>query len=512
MKLAPHHSPRRLPLLAAALLLAASAWADPPPKPSFWAKGGAATRVKPPAAARRPASRPAGDAQLGQVTIKDAAGKIADTAEIEKALATSTDVQAVDLPLETMLDQIAQRHKIGIHIDRNALEKTGVQPDAQITARLTGVKLRAALKLILADLDLTYLIDGGLLVITTLEQADRQLTAKLYPVEDLACHTTPWGDNRTDLDGLSEIITGCVKPKSWGSDDGLPAFAPRGALLIPQTQVVHEEVARLLEALRQARQALPLLTAPAECRPASGLPAKLVFGLEENEAVEKALEQPVDIHCVDTPLEDLLDALEKERHIPIWLDRKRLEEVGVGGDTPVSADFKGVSLDTALRHILQSHAMCHEAVDGVLLVSPEKEARQQLITAVYPVADLVLPPGVSPDVFQPDFAPLIEALQSSVDPTSWSSLGGPGQLMPFPHAAALVVLQTSSNHRKVLQLLADLRRLPPAKIWPRPHELRPPEAKPQPNSAATGGTTKPNEKSQPPDKPGTTAKGMGGGF
>jgi hypothetical protein len=58
---------------------------------------------------------------------------------------------------------------------------------------------------------------------------------------------------------------------------------------------------------------------------------------------------------------------------------------------------------------------------------------------------------------------LMDAISSTVEPDSWELLSGPGSMMPVEATRSLVIRQTWSVHKKVLQLLRDLRaakRLP----------------------------------------------------
>ena len=55
----------------------------------------------------------------------------------------------------------------------------------QVTVSLSGVTLRSALKLMLKEIDLTYVIRDEVLKITTPEEAENELLTKVYPVADL---------------------------------------------------------------------------------------------------------------------------------------------------------------------------------------------------------------------------------------------------------------------------------------------------------------------------------------
>ena len=184
--------------------------------------------------------------------------------KIEAALGEPARLHFVDQPLADVVEQLAKRHKIAIQIDNKALTDSGVGSNTPVTASVKGATLRSALRLMLDPLDLTYVIRDEVLLITTKTEAENMLIFKIYPVGDLVS-----ADNglvpppapgqvseQEDYLGLTELITSCVAPTSWGEGSGPPPlreFRHAHALGFSQTAEVHEEVAALLGALRQAR-------------------------------------------------------------------------------------------------------------------------------------------------------------------------------------------------------------------------------------------------------------------
>lgn len=96
-----------------------------------------------------------------------------------------TKFDYLDTPLKDVIEEIASRHDIPIIINTKALEDFGVGTDTPVTISLNGVTLRSALRLMLRELDLTYIIKDEVLQITTPEEAEAQLITKVYPVGDL---------------------------------------------------------------------------------------------------------------------------------------------------------------------------------------------------------------------------------------------------------------------------------------------------------------------------------------
>ncbi len=58
-----------------------------------------------------------------------------------------------------------------------------------------------------------------------------------------------------------------------------------------------------------------------------------------------------------------------------------------------------------------------------------------------------------------DFDSLIDLITSTVAPTTWDTVGGPGSIMPFETNLSLVISQTQEVHDEIADLLDQLRRL-----------------------------------------------------
>ena len=82
---------------------------------------------------------------------------------------------------------------------------------------------------------------------------------------------------------------------------------------------------------------------------------------------------------------------------------------------------------------------------------------------IYPVRDLVLwrVPVLEDGEprFEADYDSLIEVITTSVEPESWTDVGGPGSIKEFENSEALVVSQNRRVHREIEQLLTTLRKV-----------------------------------------------------
>jgi hypothetical protein len=104
-----------------------------------------------------------------------------------------------------------------------------------------------------------------------------------------------------------------------------------------------------------------------------------------------ALDETTSLQFLEQPLGDVVAFLEDRHKIEIQLDTTALDTAGVTTDTPVTIDVEGISLKSALRLMLKSIELTYTVRDEVLLITTTEEVEQELVTKVYPVADLVVP-------------------------------------------------------------------------------------------------------------------------
>lgn len=191
------------------------------------------------------------------------AGVSLDSSEAEErivaVLKSPTAISFDNEPLSHAASQLSRAHGINIQIDGRALEDINMEIDTPITLNLAGVSLKSALRRMLADLDLTYVIRDEVLLITTPEEAEMQLATKLYPVTDLVKFKDSSGEAWADYDSLISLLTATVQPECWGDVGGPGAIGPmslpgKEVLAIRQTEEVHDEIANLLARLRGMAQ------------------------------------------------------------------------------------------------------------------------------------------------------------------------------------------------------------------------------------------------------------------
>lgn len=163
-----------------------------------------------------------------------------------------------DTPLAEAVDFLRSEYNIEIQIDVPALDDLGLSTDDPVDCELRNISLAAALNLMLTQLDLTYVIADEVLLITSQEEALSLLTVGVYPVGDLLAPKAP-DDSRAkpeNINNLVNVIISCVASDTWVENGGPEAeiqVIQPGLLVISQTQDVHQQIASLLRALRQAK-------------------------------------------------------------------------------------------------------------------------------------------------------------------------------------------------------------------------------------------------------------------
>ena len=111
----------------------------------------------------------------------------ATTAErrITAALDDQATINFADTPLTDVVDFLSRTHEIPIILDTIAIEEAGLLVDEPVNLVLAGVTLQSALKIMLSEFELTYVIEDEVMKITTVEVANEKLSTRVYPVGDL---------------------------------------------------------------------------------------------------------------------------------------------------------------------------------------------------------------------------------------------------------------------------------------------------------------------------------------
>ena len=189
-----------------------------------------------------------------------------------------------------------------------------------------------------------------------------------------------------------------------------------------------------LGALKQAKQALAKRRQPRVAASSDGVRQRILSSLTEETTQS----------FVQTPLEEALQQISDAHNIPLMLDRRALEQVGLTTDTPVSIDLRNVSLRSFLRLMLRDLELTYVPTDQVLMITTVEAAEKNLLLEMYK-----LPPNIATNGVE-----MVKVMQSSVQPETWSIVGGPSYAGVFEHV--LIVSATSDVHTQVEHFLTKL--------------------------------------------------------
>jgi len=342
-------------------------------------------------------------------------------AAIETALIQPTRWEFVETPLTDALEFLQDIHNIPVGLDRRSLDDVGIGADVPITDRRRQGELATNLDAILDPLDLTWVVQHEVLLITTKQTAEANCEARVYKLL-----------RQVTFDDLLRDITGNINPQSWDTVGGPGSLCPMppGVLVVTQTQAVHRQIEKHYKGiLKRARIPFPA-TVPGLVGP----------------AVAKTLLEPTTIDFIETPLKDIVEFLKGVHDAEITLDVRSLEDVGIATDTPITMHKKGIKLGSALSLMSSDLELVWTAdKTGIRITTPEA-AGAKIELVHYPINALV-------QAGHTDH--LIDAITSCVAPASWDDVGGPGSIRMG--RGTLDVRQSFAVHQQVAQLLADLR-------------------------------------------------------
>jgi type II secretory pathway component GspD/PulD (secretin) len=239
--------------------------------------------------------------------------------------------------------------------------------------------------------------------------------------------------------------------------------------------------------------------------------------------IEQRLLAHIDLNWKDTPLKQVVEDLHQIAQVNVVADTDALQEAGVSMDLALSLKVEDMSLKSALNILLKQARLTYVIKDEALQITTEEHAKGKLKMVTYPVGDLVVPvpnhemPDVldffkvaarhmnsypnwnfggpmpyigsgalpaAPPVSNPNSgrglaanggagsAPLgpdkpdktiedvlIRLITQTIEPNTWTEVGGKGTIQYFPLGLALVINQTQDIQEQIQDLLQALRRL-----------------------------------------------------
>ncbi|HKD35490.1 MAG TPA: hypothetical protein VKB78_01780, partial [Pirellulales bacterium] len=175
--------------------------------------------------------------------------------KIHRLLQSKQDMDFTETPLKDVVESLKLKVGIEIQVDAKAITDSGVSIDAPITFKVKNMRLATALRLMLAPVELSYIIDHEVLLITSAAAANDHVITRLYAVGDLL-NQPP--DDSASYQELIDLVTSTVHPASWvdaGGTGSIQPFPISKALVCTQTEQGHEEIVELLKRIRSLKPA-----------------------------------------------------------------------------------------------------------------------------------------------------------------------------------------------------------------------------------------------------------------
>jgi len=227
--------------------------------------------------------------------------------ETQRKLETTTNAFYEDEPLRNVVRALGKDAGIQVLIDKAALDSVGYSGETTVSVDLQDLPLSNVLRIMLRDLQLTYIIKDGVVVITTPDVAEQELSTRIYDVSDIMGvqagssemdaaavaaaigkrtnnlisiltskkesqstevvlrqavlqaaemqnmidNLKKWSSARDSaMDSLFDVLTGTIEPETWEEIGGPGSIRwYRTYLIIHQTDRVHHQVEALLEGM-----------------------------------------------------------------------------------------------------------------------------------------------------------------------------------------------------------------------------------------------------------------------
>ncbi|MFN3151052.1 hypothetical protein [Bremerella sp.] len=172
---------------------------------------------------------------------------------------------------------------------------------------------------------------------------------------------------------------------------------------------------------------------------------------EEQRWQGKLQKATAEIDVIEARLGDALKWVSEQIEVPIRIDQRALDDVGLDVDTPVTLKTPQLAADSLLQILLREVMLTYRIDSTGVVVTTWEAAESRLIRRVYPIGDLVNEGPLS----DPHY--LIGVITSTVEVPLWEYLGGPASINHYQNS--LIVDQTNQAHDKIQHLLAQLRQV-----------------------------------------------------
>jgi hypothetical protein len=349
--------------------------------------------------------------------------------------------QPITITIDTMsLDAACQRisEQTGIRFmfDENSLADQGISIDEDVDGRASGEPLYLLLDRLfenVAGVQLDWMAAADGVVIASKDACDWQTSTRSYPIGDLVKDSSP--------EALIEIVrnmTGGPWEDSWEpmSDEDEQIAVLGNTLIVRESDRRHREIAMLLDALRKPGRERRV-----------GEPGSHATLLGD-------LQQECTLKAPSTPLSSIVQKLNDDYGLRIWIDEQALSDQGISSDEELAAIAQNLTIGAALNRMLQNVAgveLQTIAQSGQLRVTTSEGADERPRTVVFDVSGVCGRSGAQ-------IAALIVALKR-VCRGNWRKDEAPVDVMlPMIGQGLIVARCDEAAALSIREFLAELRK------------------------------------------------------
>ncbi|MCG8649178.1 MAG: hypothetical protein MI861_05060 [Pirellulales bacterium] len=201
--------------------------------------------------------------------------------------------------------------------------------------------------------------------------------------------------------------------------------------------------------------------------------------------LKKNLDAAYSATSIEVPLENVIRSIAREIDVPIMIDRRALEEIGLSADQPITLELEDVPLRSFLNLMLGELGLTYIAKDHVLSITTIESAERNLHNRIYWLEGTGVPVG--------DFQGIMDTIQTSIAPDTWEALGGPSTIAVTTvgngNRPGLVISTTYTIHHEIESLLKTMRdaHYGPDPVLVQPAGPAAPARNSQPAPSAGGG-------------------------
>jgi len=146
-------------------------------------------------------------------------------------------------------------------------------------------------------------------------------------------------------------------------------------------------------------------------------------------------------------LEEFAKTVAKRGNMTVWIRDNALAEIGLGRDTRITVNLKGVTLRTGLSFVLKSVGLAwdYNFSESCVVISTAEQLETDLSSRVYQVHGNVSREALSKNI------------QGTIDVRGWENVGGSG-VLTLTISNGVVISQTAEFHRKITKTFAEFLR------------------------------------------------------